>query len=112
MKQTALTLLGCSSFSAVVLLSQSAQANRVPAAVIPNNPMYADYVNPAPTPIATTTRQSGCSCQKVDSLDLTGIDLNNDDALGDLAIEQLGCDCAGCRNIAMQMARSGSQLRL
>lgn len=110
MKQAALTLLGCSSFSAVLLLTQSAEANRVPAAVIPNDPLYADYIHPAPALAATTERRPGCSCQKATSLDLTGVDLNNDDALGDLAIEQLGCDCAGCRNIVMQRVRSGSQL--
>jgi hypothetical protein len=110
MKQNALALLGCSSFSAMVLMGQGAQANGVPAAAIPDSPLYADYVNPAPASTATTARQSGCSCKNAASLDLTGVDLNNDDALGDLAIEQLGCDCAGCRNIVMQMARA-SQLR-
>lgn len=109
MKQNALALLGCSSFSAIVLMGQSAQANGVPTAAIPDSPLYADYINPAPAPVAT--RQSGCSCKNAASLDLTGVDLNNDDALGDLAIEQLGCDCAGCRNIVMQMARASSQLR-
>lgn len=109
MKQNALTLLGCSSFSVVVLISQSAQANRVPAAAIPDSPLYADYVNPAP--VAATARRSDCSCKNAASLDLTGVDLNNDDALGDLAIEQLGCDCAGCRNIVVQMARANSQSR-
>lgn len=111
MKQTALTLLGCSSFSAVVLMSQGAQANGVPAALIPNSPLYADYINPAPPPVATTAKRSGCRCQDAASLDLTAFDLNNEDALGDLAIDQLGCDCAGCRNIVMQMAQSSSQLR-
>jgi hypothetical protein len=111
MKQNALTLLGCSSFSAVILISQSAQANGIPAAVIPDSPLYADYINPAPAPAVTTARQSNCSCKDAASLDLTGIDINNDDALGDLAIEQLGCDCAGCRNIVMQMARANLQAR-
>lgn len=105
MKQTALTLLGCSSFSAVVLISQPVQANPVPAAITPDSPLYAGYMNPSPRPVTRTAKRSGCSCQEA----MSEFDLNNDDAVGDLAIDQLGCDCAGCRNIAMQMARS-SQL--
>jgi hypothetical protein len=42
-----------------------------------------------------------CSCSNLNS------NLVSSDQLGDLAISQWGCDCAGCRNITLSMIQEG-----
>lgn len=103
MKQTALTLFGCSSFSMVVLLSQPVRAEFAPPGISTStSPMYAGYVNPQSlTSERSPIEASGCSCQEA-PLDF------DSDAVGDLAIDQLGCDCAGCRYTVMQMAQTSN----
>jgi hypothetical protein len=106
MKQTALNLLGCSSFSAIVLIGHAAQAEIVsPDNSASVSPIYAGYVAApqAQAGLDPSVSQTGCSCQDA----LLNID---SDEVGNLAIDQLGCDCAGCRNIVMQMAQAGSQI--
>jgi hypothetical protein len=106
MKQTALNLLGCSSFSAIVLIGHAAQAEIVsPDNSVSASPIYAGYVAApeAQASLDASVSQSGCSCQ--DAL------MNADsDEVGELAIDQLGCDCAGCRNTVMRMAQARSQV--
>ncbi|XPM58383.2 MAG: hypothetical protein EDM05_011940 [Leptolyngbya sp. IPPAS B-1204] len=104
MKQTVLNLLGCSSFSALALLGQTAQADVMPTQDgMSASPLYAGYITaPQPAVLESSLPQTGCSCQ--DAL----LDANSDQ-VGDLAIDQLGCDCAGCRNIVMQMAQAEPQ---
>lgn len=103
MRQTALNLLGYSSFSMIVLTGQVTQAQVVgPSDAIWGSPLYADNLK-SPTQVGTepSIEQSGCGCQEA-------IPEASSDAIGDLAIDQLGCDCAGCRNTIVRMAQSGT----
>lgn len=104
MKQIALTMLGYSSFSAVLLMGQAAKADLAPAA-LPSRPLYAEYINPTPLPSTaqSVTERQDCGCQQSLGLD------PGSDTVGDLAIDQMGCDCPGCRNIVMQMVQANSQ---
>ena len=128
MQQTVLNLLGCSSFSALVLVGHAALAETVtpelaPASpLFPASPLYGDYLRPVPksstalssqgsleqsTAVSSETvlsDQADCSCQAV----VTDPD---SDAIGDLAIDRFGCDCAGCRNTVMRMAQLGESAR-
>lgn len=101
MKQTALNLLGYSSFSILALTGQVVQAQGVePSDAIWGSPRYVGDLESS-TRINTdpSIEQSGCGCQE-------GLPDASSDAIGALAIDQLGCDCAGCRNTMVRMAQS------
>jgi hypothetical protein len=100
MSQSALNLIGCASFSAIVLISVSVQAeptaNSTNSTTKPAASGYVEFSAAEPQPT-----QADCSCQNP-QLD------PNSDPVGDLAIEQYGCDCAGCRNLTMQRMQIGT----
>ncbi len=87
MKKDILTVLGCSSSIALTLLvTHPAQANGIERELVFN----------APIPLIAEG-EFDCSCSA---------DMANEwnDELGDKAIATLGCDCSGCRRIALMMA--------
>ncbi len=101
MQKSTLNLLGCASFSAILWASTAAQAELATAdspSNIATKPAYSGYVEFS----MSEPTQAGCSCQEL-QLD------PGSDTVGDSAIDQYGCDCAGCRNLAMQMMQNGSR---
>ncbi|MBW4465658.1 MAG: hypothetical protein KME07_09490 [Pegethrix bostrychoides GSE-TBD4-15B] len=107
--QSALTrplgFLGSASFSAIVLLAASAQAEPANSTVDikPAASGYVEFSASEPNQFAQLDQdgQADCSCQN--SQLGAGVD-----AVGDLAIDQYGCDCAGCRNLAMRLLEPGT----
>ncbi|MBD0301146.1 MAG: hypothetical protein ICV85_02900, partial [Tolypothrix sp. T3-bin4] len=47
----------------------------------------------------------GCGCNQENSK-YTALDAASD-TVGDIAVEKLGCDCAGCRNTVVRMVQAG-----
>lgn len=96
MNRDVLTVLGCSSSIALMLLTV--------------NPAYASTIAPqdgsteAPSTIAIETVgiTLGQWVAESPSLDLAS------DRIGDLSILKLGCDCAGCRTQVSKMVEKGS----
>lgn len=99
MKQAALNVIGYSSFSALVLIGHAAQAQVVPVNPASASPIYPKYVEFA---VETSADNADCGCQAT-------IDPGSD-TVGDLAIEKLGCDCAGCRNMVIQRIQAEAEL--
>jgi hypothetical protein len=99
MNKNLLTVLGCSSSLTLALLSNNpAQAN---------TPVDLTFIAPniTQTEVAEITKPRNnlidCSCSNLNA------NLVSSDQLGDLAISQWGCDCAGCRNITLSMIQEG-----
>jgi hypothetical protein len=98
-KKNLLTVLGCSGSITLALMgNQPAQANTALdfTFVAPNvrEAEIAEITKPLDSLI-------DCTCSNYNA------SLMNNDQLGDLAISQWGCDCAGCRNITLSMVESG-----
>ncbi|NJO40634.1 MAG: hypothetical protein HC769_19310 [Cyanobacteria bacterium CRU_2_1] len=117
MNRNTLARLGYSTFFTSILLAAPAQANNsIPSPS--DEPMYGGYVSSEQTiaqpaaiepqiesqPDTTLSPSDPVAADPPDCLCET--DLLNDDAIGDEAIARMGCDCAGCRYIAMQMLQA------
>ncbi len=101
-----LTWLGCSGSLALTLLApHPAQAKPTPLREIvfvapgaalaianrgPDNLEYPDILG-----------NLECTCSQGDA----GFDLNLSDEVGERAIAQMGCDCAGCRYMVSQVSQ-------
>ncbi len=99
MNKNILTVLGCSSSITLALLTNnSANANTIK-----------DYTFAAPNITEAEMVEiskiennlNDCTCSNYNS------NIYMNDALGDLAIAQRGCDCAGCRYITLSQVQQG-----
>jgi hypothetical protein len=105
MNRDALTLLGCSGSLALALLTVNpAKANEAPLRELVFEAPVANDVQDVNSSVAKGT--FGCGCTQENS-EYSSLD-SASDRTGDLAIERLGCDCAGCRNVVSQMVQQGS----
>ena len=96
MNRDALTLLGCSSSLAFVLLTgNGASADTIA-------PQSSAFVPPAP---ATQTVAVSPQIAQYAAID------PNSDTVGDLAIAKFKCDCPACRIAVVQLLQTG-QLKL
>lgn len=96
MNRDALTLLGCSGSLAFMLLtSNAAKANTLA-------PEYSDFVEPQANVSRIMTTPVVQENPQFPSVDVAS------DTVGDIAIDQLGCDCSGCRNTVLQKVQSGN----
>ncbi|MFB8790840.1 MAG: hypothetical protein U7123_18800 [Potamolinea sp.] len=96
MNRDTLTLLGCSGSLAFMLLT----SNAVKADTLA--PQYLDFVKPE-----TNVSQTVVTPVNQENPQSSLIDVASD-TVGDLAIDQLGCDCSGCRNTVLQKVQSGN----
>ena len=104
MKRDALTLLGCSGSLVLTLLAANpAKANTPPLRELVFEASTANNVQEAK--ISLTEDKVGCGCNQENSK-YTALDAALD-TVGDLAVENLGCDCAGCRNTVVRMVQTG-----
>lgn len=106
MKKEVLTLLGCSGSLALALLHPSAvQANteaplREYIYLTPASDAEESIViNNIPGNLADSSQLSNCGCSGAELSEAGMID-----GVGDLAITTYGCDCAGCRFLAQELA--------
>jgi hypothetical protein len=98
MNRDTLTLLGCSSSLAFLLVAgSSANAN---AALLQEESISATASTQV-TPEAQTTVPASRSNSQYSSLD------PNSDTVGDLAIAKFKCDCPACRMAVVQMLQTG-----
>jgi hypothetical protein len=103
MNRDALTLLGCSGSLVVALLTANpAQANTAPLRELKFVAPGANEIQQVNIPVAVDNLDCGCTQQDSDYSSV-----NSSDTIGDLAIENMGCDCAGCRNIVVQSVQLG-----
>jgi hypothetical protein len=98
MNKEILTVLGCSSSLAVLLMTgNSAQANTAKEYVF-----TASSTSSAPEPEVTQVEAEypwyDCSCSEYSAEAREEIDRQ-----GDKAIALFGCDCAGCRNLVRNL---------
>lgn len=104
MNRDALTLLGCSGSLVLTLLAVNpANANPAPLRELVFEAPVSNTLQDAKTPVATEAVD--CSCSQ-DNSQYSSLDAASD-TVGDMAIDKLGCDCAGCRNTVMRMAQTG-----
>lgn len=99
MRKDTLTLLGCSSSVALLLLT--AAPATAESATGTEAVREIDFLAPAALAEADTwgnlaVEGGDCSCAQADG-----------DVEGNLAINQFGCDCAGCRYVVRQMIAQG-----
>ncbi|HAA30744.1 MAG TPA: hypothetical protein DCE56_27455 [Cyanobacteria bacterium UBA8553] len=103
MNKDALTLLGCSGSLVLALLTVNpAQANTTPLREVEFVAPGANEVQEVNTPVTVDNLDCGCTQQDSDYSSI-----NSSDTIGDLAIENMGCDCAGCRNMVVQRVQTG-----
>ncbi len=96
MNRDTLTLLGCSGSLAFMLLtSNAAKADTLAQ-------KYLDFVKPEANVSQTVATPINEENPQSSSIDVAS------DTVGDLAIDQLGCDCSGCRNTVLQKVQSGN----
>ena len=96
MNRDVLTVLGCSSSIALMLLTVS------PAYASTVTPQDGNAEAPSTITIETVGTTLGQWVAESPSLDLAS------DRIGDLSILKLGCDCAGCRTQVSKMMQQGS----
>lgn len=94
MNKDALTILGCSSSLAFMLLMSPAKAGTIAPQSVGFGATATTAAQKVDAPISQAYSQS------------TSLDPNSD-TVGDLAIAKLGCDCPSCRNSVIQMIQSG-----
>jgi hypothetical protein len=87
MNKNLLTVLGCSGSLALILFSV--------------NPANASTIPSQDTDIKET-RQIEVDAEITQDNDLSSLPDINSDEVGEIAILTLGCDCGGCRNLAIQ----------
>lgn len=89
----ALAWFGFSSSLALTVLATPANANPTP---------LRELVFTAPDAIAEFPAEFDCTCSQDEAF------FEDEDIEGELAIENLGCDCAGCRNIVREMLEASA----
>lgn len=100
MNRNALTLLGCSgSFALTLLAVNPANANAEPLRELVFTAPVSNTLQEVKIPVAKDSVDYGCT---QDNSKYSSLNVDSD-TVGDLAIAKFGCDCAGCRNQAMQM---------
>jgi hypothetical protein len=112
MNRDLLTVLGCTSSLALALAIQpSALTNPLPAQYqgyvgIDGVLIQPDHLQSQDSLSASTPSQADTELITVDS------DLDPDfdsDLVGDMAVDQFGCDCPPCRVAVVQMLQTGSR---
>ena len=96
MNRDALTLLGCSSSLAFILLTSHA-ANAGTLA-----PESVGFVGTKSTIAQTVNAPLSSEYPQSASIDPMS------DTIGDLAVAKFGCDCMSCRNQVLSMVQSGT----
>jgi len=98
MTRDTLSLLGCSSSLAFMLLAgNAAQAGTV-------SPQYAGYQGATKTSTSAQKAPVSQETPQPASLDAAS------DTVGDAAIAKFGCDCMSCRNAVVQMVQAGEMV--
>lgn len=102
MNRDTLTLLGCSGSLVLTLLAVNpAKANTEPLRELVFTAPVADSYQVEKISVAN---DADCGCTQNNS-NYSSLRVDSD-TVGDMAIDQYGCDCAGCRNTVMQMVQS------
>jgi hypothetical protein len=101
MNKELLTVLGCSSSLALLLMTNNSAEANTPK----------EYVFSAPSSDAETTTEVAeypwyeCGCNNA-----SAEAIQQSDREGEKAIALFGCDCAGCRNLARNWENSNQQV--
>lgn len=104
MNRDTLTLLGCSGSLVLTLLAVNpAKANTEPLRELVFTSPTANTSQSDKTLVAKDTVDCGCTQDNSQYSSLKA----DSDTVGDLAIDKYGCDCAGCRNMTIQMVQTG-----
>jgi hypothetical protein len=99
MTKNLLTVLGCSGSIALTLgIGEAAQGNNV-------SPIRELVFTASDSPEMVAEDEFDCLCTG----EATEGDFLNNDRLGDAAIAQYGCDCAGCRFIVREQMQAENQ---
>ncbi len=98
MKRNILTILGCSGSLVLTLGASEVQANS-------SAPLRELIFTADNSPEMLTDDEFNCLCTG----EAPEGEFWNNDRLGDAAIAQYGCDCAGCRFIVMERMQAENQ---
>lgn len=115
MNKITLALLGGSCvLSSLVLMSHAAVAEDLPS--VPkttNTPQYQHNSQPNPQVLGTLASPTNSRATQTTETRTSQVNPRvfsldpSSETVGDVASTQLGCDCPGCRGLALQMLQSG-----